>query len=45
MGAGGCIGIQQTQNKANRGTDRPAGYNFGKDVGGKLVDKDDEVGT
>ena len=36
MGAGGCISIQQTRNKANRGTDRPAGYNFGKGVGGEI---------
>ena len=36
MGAGGCISIQQTWNKANRGTDRTAGYNFGKGVGGEI---------
>ena len=36
MGAGGCIGTQQTQNKANRHTDKSAGHNFGKDVCGEI---------
>ena len=36
MGAGGCIGTQQTQNKTNRGTDRPAWHNFGKCVWGQI---------
>jgi len=40
MGARGCIDTHQTQNKANRGTDRPAGRNFGKGMGGKLLKKD-----
>ena len=45
MGVGGCISTQQTQNKANRDTDRSTGHNFGKGVWRKLLDKDDEVGT
>ena len=45
MGAGGCISTQQTQNKTNRDTDRSAGHNFGKGVGGKLIEKDVEVDT
>jgi len=40
MGARGCIDTHQTQNKANRDTDRPAGRNFGKGMGGKLLKKD-----
>ena len=36
IGAGGCISTQQTQNKTSRGTDRPAGHNFGKGVGGQI---------
>ena len=45
VGVGGYISTQQTQNKANRDTDRSTGHNFGKGVWGKLFDKDDEVGT
>ena len=45
MGAGGCISTQQTQNEANRGTDRSAGIILASVCGGKLLDKDDEVGT
>ena len=45
VGVGGCISTQQTQNKANRDTDRSTGHNFGKGVWRKLLDKDDEVGT
>ena len=45
MGAGGCISTQQTQNKANRGTDRSADIILASVCGGKLLDKDDEVGT
>ena len=36
MGAGGCSGIQQTQNKTNRDTIRPAWHNFDKCVGGQI---------
>ena len=36
MGAGGCIGTQQSQNKTKRGTDSRAGHNFGKGVGGQI---------
>ena len=35
-GCRGCICTQQTQNKANRDTDRTAGHNLGKGVGGQI---------
>ena len=45
MGAGGCIGTQQTQNKTNRGTNRSQDIILASVRGGKLIANDVEVGT
>ena len=45
MALGGCICTQQTQNKTNRDIYGLTGHNFGKGVGGKLIENDIEVGT
>ena len=37
MVAGGCIYTQQTKKTTNRDTDRRAGHNFRKVVGGKIA--------
>ena len=37
MDAGGCISTQQTQNKANRDTDRSVVYIFDKGVWGEMI--------
>ena len=37
MGVGGCISTQQTQNKAKRGTDRPAGRDLARVCGGEIT--------
>ena len=45
MGAGGCCGTQQTQNKTNRGTNRSQDIILASVRGGKLIANDVEVGT
>ena len=45
LGAGGCIGTQQTQNKTNRDTNRSQDIILASVRGGKLIVNDVEVGT